>query len=139
MIELVYSGATPQLVPIGQSVVFNTEAVKSGCAERHRSGSAQLTLVKPGRYLVNFNGNIAVPATGGTVGEISLGIALNGEPMTGSVMRATPAAVSEFFNVSTQHYIDVTCGCCVTITVHNTGVSAVDVDNPNLTAVRVCG
>lgn len=139
MIELVYSGATPQLVPIGQSVVFNTEAVKSGCAERHRSGSAQLTLAKPGRYLVNFNGNIAVPATGGTVGPISMSLALNGEALNGSVMTVTPAAVSEFFNVSTQHYIDVPCGCCVTITVQNTGASAVDVDNPNLTAVRVCG
>ena len=139
MIELVYSGATPQLVPIGQSVVFNTEAVKSGCAERHRSGSAQLTLVKPGRYLVNFNGNIAVPATGGTVGPISLSLALSGEALNGSVMTVTPAAVSEFFNVSTQHYIDVPCGCCVTITIQNTGASAVDVDNPNLTAVRVCG
>lgn len=139
MIELVYSGTTPQTVAIGQSVVYNVEAVKSGCAERHRAGSAQLTLVKPGRYLVNFGANIAVPATGGTVGPISLAIALNGEALNGSVMTVTPAAVSEFFNVSTQHYVDVPCGCCVTITVQNTGASAVDVDNPNLTAVRVCG
>ena len=139
MIELVYSGTTPQTVAIGQSVVYNVEAAKGGCAERHRAGSAQLTLVKPGRYLVSFAGNIAVPATGGTLGEISLGIALNGEPLTGSIMRATPAAVSEYFNVATQHYIDVPCGCCQTVTVQNTGASAVDVDNPNLTAVRVCG
>jgi len=138
MIELIFTG-TPQTVETGQSVVFNTEVVRGGCAERHRAGSAQLTLVKPGRYLVSFAGNIAVPATGGTVGEISLGIALNGEPLTGSIMRATPAAISEYFNVATMHYIDVPCGCCVTITVQNTGASTVDVDNPNLTAVRVCG
>lgn len=35
--------------------------------------------------------------------------------------------------------IDVPCGCCQTVTVQNTGVAAVQVDNPNLTAVRVCG
>lgn len=139
MIELVYSGTTPQTVAVGQSVVYNVEAAKGGCAERHRAGSAQLTLVKPGRYLVNFNANISVPATGGTVGAISLALALDGEALNGSVMTVTPAAVSEFFNVSTQHYIDVPCGCCVTVTVQNVGTSAVDVDNPNLTAVRVCG
>lgn len=137
MIELL--NATPQTVAVGQSVPF-AEEIGSKCgAERHRAGSAQLTLVKPGRYLVSFAGNIAVPATGGTVGEISLGIALNGEPLTGSIMRVTPAAISEYFNVATMHYIDVPCGCCVTITVQNTGASIVDVDNPNLTAVRVCG
>ena len=137
MVELL--NATPQTVAVGQSVPF-TEEIGSKCgAERHRAGSAQLTLVKRGRYLVNFNANIAVPATGGTVGPISLAVALNGEAMNGSVMTVTPAAVSEFFNVSTQHYVDVPCGCCVTITVQNTGASPVDVDNPNLTAVRVCG
>ena len=137
MIELL--NATPQTVAVGQSVPFTEEIVSKCGAERHRAGSAQLTLVKPGRYLVSFAGNIAVPATGGTVGEISLGIALNGEPLTGSIMRVTPAAISEYFNVATMHYIDVPCGCCVTITVQNTGASIVDVDNPNLTAVRVCG
>ena len=137
MIELL--NATASTVAIGQSVPF-TSSIGSKCgAERHRDGSSQLTLAKPGRYLVSFAGNIAVPATGGTVGEISLGIALNGEPLTGSIMRATPAAISEYFNVAAMHYIDVPCGCCVTVTVQNTGASAIDVDNPNLTAVRVCG
>ena len=96
MIELL--NATPQTVAVGQSVPF-TEEIGSKCgAERHRAGSAQLTLVKPGRYLVSFAGNIAVPATGGTVGEISLGIALNGEPLTGSIMRVPPAAITHYVN-----------------------------------------
>lgn len=142
MIEL--TNPNVQTVAIGQSVIFTNVPVKSGCAERHRDGSAQLTLVQPGRYLVAFSGNIAVPATGGTVGEVSLGLALEGETLGGSLMRATPAAVSEFFNVATQHYVDVprNCNggaCCQAITVQNTGDSAVEVDNPNLTAVRVCG
>ena len=136
MIELL--NPTPQTVAPGQGVVYSEEISSKCSAERHRAGSAQLTLVKPGRYLVGFSGNVAIPA-GGVVGEVSLAIALDGEPITGSVMRATPATVSEYFNVATQHYIDVPCGCCQTVTVQNTGVAAVQVDNPNLTAVRVCG
>lgn len=137
MIELI--NIAVQTVPIGQSVVYNATAVRGGCAERHREGSAQITLTKPGRYLVGFSGNIAVP-TGETVGEISLALTYDGEVLGGSTMRVTPAAVEEYFNVSTQHYIDVpNCCCCVTVTVQNTSGIPVLVDNPNITAVRVCG
>jgi hypothetical protein len=137
MIELINTAV--QTVPVGQSVVYNTAAVRSSCGrERHRAGSAFINLIPPGRYLVTFSGNIAVP-TGGTVGEISLGITQDGEVLGGSLMRVTPAAVEEYFNVSTQHYVDVYCNCCVTVTVENTSDIPVLVDNPNLTAVRVCG
>lgn len=136
MIELINTAV--QTVEIGQSVVYNSTAVRGGCAERNREGSAQITLTKPGRYLVAFSGNIAVP-TGETVGEVSLGLTYDGEVLGGSLMRATPAAVEEYFNVSTQHYVDVYCNCCVTVTVENTSDIPVLVDNPNLTAVRVCG
>ena len=136
MIELI--NTTLQTVPVGQSVVYNATAVKGGCAERHREGSAQIVLTKPGRYLVSFAGNIAVP-DGETVGEVSLALTYDGEALGGSTMRATPAAVEEYFNVSTQHYVDVFCSCCVTVTVQNNGTIPVLVDNPNITAVRVCG
>ena len=135
MIELINTAA--QTVPIGQSVVYNSTAVRGGCAERHREGSAQIVLTKPGRYLVSFSGNIAVP-TGETVGEISLALTYDGEVLGGSTMRVTPAAVEEYFNVSTQHYVDVFCNCCVTVTVENTSTIPVLVESPNITAVRVC-
>lgn len=136
MIELINTAV--QTVPIGQSVVYNAVAARGGCAERHRQGSAQITLTKPGRYLVGFSGNIAVP-TGETVGEISLGITQDGEVLGGSLMRVTPAAVEEYFNVSTQHYVDTYCQCCVNVGVQNTSDIPVLVDNPNITVVRVCG
>lgn len=136
MIELVNTAV--QTVPVGQSVVYNAVAVHSKCApERHRVGSAQVVLTPPGRYLVTFSGNIAVP-TGETVGEISLGITQDGEVLGGSLMRVTPAAVEEYFNVSTQHYVDTYCNCCVNVAVQNTGDIPVLVDNPNITVVRVC-
>lgn len=70
MIELV--NTTPVTVPVGQSIPFSAVATKGGCAERHRAGSAQITLVKPGRYLITFSGNVAVP-TEETVGEVAAG------------------------------------------------------------------
>ena len=135
MIELINTAV--QTVPIGQSVVYNAVAARGGCAERHREGSAQVTLLKPGRYLVTFSGNIAVP-TGETVGEISLAMTYDGEVLGGSTMRVTPAAVEEYFNISTQHYVDVYCNCCVNVAIQNTSGIPVLVDNPNITAVRVC-
>lgn len=137
MIELINTAA--QTVAVGQSVVYNNIAVRSSCGrERHRSGSAFVTLLPPGRYLVTFSGNIAVP-TGETVGEISLGITQDGEILGGSTMRVTPAAVEEYFNVSTQHYVDTYCNCCVNVGVQNTSTIPILVDNANLTIVRVCG
>ena len=136
MIELINTAV--QTVPVGQSVVYNATAARGGGAERHRQGSAQVTLLKPGRYLVSFSGNIAVP-TGETVGEISLGLTYDGEVLVGSTMRVTPAAVEEYFNVSTQHYVDTYCQCCVNVGVQNTSDIPVLVDNPNITVVRVCG
>lgn len=136
MIELINTAV--QTVPVGQSVVYNSTAVRSSCGkERHREGSAFVTLLPPGRFLVTFSANIAVP-TDETVGEVSIGITQDGEILGGSVMRATPAAVEEYFNVSTQHYVDTYCQCCVSVGVQNTGTIPVLVDNPNITVVRVC-
>lgn len=136
MIELINTAV--QTVPVGQSVVYNSTAVRSSCGkERHREGSAFVTVLPPGRFLVTFSANIAVP-TGETVGEVSLGITQDGEVLGGSITRVTPAAVEEYFNVSSQHYVDTYCQCCVNVGVQNTGTIPVLVDNPNITVVRVC-
>ena len=108
MIELIQTLAVT--VPVGQEIPFNETVVKSGCAEYHRSGASTIRLLKPGRYLITFSGNIAVP-TGETVGEVSLAITADGGILAGYIMRATPAAVEEYFNVSKQHYIDIPY-CC---------------------------
>jgi len=141
MIEL--TNTQVQTVAVGSGVLYNAVSIKSGCAERHRSGSSQITLSGAGRYLITFSGNVAVP-TGATVGEVDLAITQQGEAIQGTTMRSTPAAVSEYANVSTQTYVDVfnncTGGtCCQTISVENIGTIPVQVDNPNITAVRVNG
>lgn len=136
-----------QTVQFGGNVLFTDTPV--GCNRGyvvHREGAGVVTLRGVGcqraRYKVTFGGNIAI-ATGGTVDAISLAIAIAGEPIQSSIMTVTPAAVGDFFNVSRTTFIDVPCGCCVTIEVENisstdAGVAIpVEVANANLVIERV--
>lgn len=96
------------------------------------------------RYQATFNGNIAVPEDG-TVGEISIALALDGEPIQTSRARVTPAAVDEYFNVTSTAIITVPKGCCFTLAVENTSEgataaeagTAINVQNANLVVTRI--
>lgn len=130
-----------QTVAAGQNVAFNETPVCGTKCIEHREGSGIVRLKgntgqNRARYLVSFSGNIQIP-TGGTVGEISVAISVDGEPLQSTQMIVTPAAVENFFNVSAQVYIDAPCGCCVTIAVENTSDQPIEVQNANLIAVRV--
>ena len=120
-----------QLVQPGAAAVLNTAI---GCNKGyviHRPGSGILTLrgivnnpcANAARYRVSFDGNIAVPE-GGTAGEIQLAIAIGGEIVPTSIAAATPAAVSQYWNVAGFAIIDVPKGCCYTVSVENASVSA---------------
>ena len=148
-----------QTVNPNQPVTLNTSI---GCPKGyvyHRNGSGIVTLrgiVNNGgcfaRYQVTFNGNIAVP-DGGTVGPISVSLALDGEPILTSRAIVTPAATAEnpptqdnFFNVTSTAIINVPKGCCFNISVENTSESATPattpapailVQNANLTVARI--
>lgn len=95
-------------------------------------------------YQVTFNGNIAIP-TGGTVGPIAVALARNGEPILTSRAIVTPAAVDDYFNVTSTAFIIVPRGCCFDISVENVsepaavgGVApAINVQNANLVIERV--
>lgn len=50
---------------------------------------------------------------------------------------ATPQVVDQYNNVSSSIYLDVPAGCCVTISVKNTGAIPLLVQNANLIAERV--
>lgn len=136
-----FTGILLQTVELGQNVLFNETPICPTRCITHRDGSG-IVRVKGNtnqcraRFLVAFSGNIQIP-TGGTVGEISVAIAIDGEPLQSTRMIVTPAAVEEFFNVSAQAYIDVPCGCCATISVQNTSDQAIEVQNANLIVVRV--
>ena len=87
------------------------------------------------RYQVTANGNVAVP-TGGTVGEISVALAIDGEPIQTSRARVTPAAVENYFNVTSTAFITVPRGCCFSVTLENTSDRSINLQNLNMTVVR---
>ena len=130
-----------QTVEANQNVLFTDTAVCGNCSMLHREGSGIVTLRGltqqcRARFKVFFSGNIGLPADG-TVGEISLTLSIDGEPVGSSRMISTPAAVEEFNNVSSAVYINVPAGCCVTVGVRNTSTDAIDVQNANLIVERV--
>ena len=105
-----------QTVAEGANVIFTDSITSGNCSIVHRDGSGLTTLRGltnqcRARFRVSFGGNIALPA-GGTVGPISLAIAVNGEPVATTTMISTPTAGEEFNNVFSAIFLDVPRGCC---------------------------
>ena len=130
-----------QTVPANQNVYFTDTITCGNCAITHRDDSGLVTLRGMtgqcrARFRVSFGANIAVP-TDGTVGPISLAIAIDGEAVRSTTMTVTPTVVDAFFNVFSSVFIDVPRGCCVTISVKNITDVDVDVQNANLIVDRV--
>lgn len=126
--------ATTQTVEPNANVLFTDTVVEPCCKVRHRKGSGIFTL-KGGRYLVSFDANIAIP-TGETLGQATLALSLNGEPLPGGTMTVRPTGADLFFNVSKALEIDVPCNCCYTLSVRNISPVDVDVDDANLITQR---
>ena len=140
MAEYVYNPV--QVVQPNQNVLLNSSIPCNKGYVYHREGSGILTLRgivnNPcgcfARYQVTFNGNIAVP-TGGTVGPIAIALSIGGEPIQTSKAIVTPAAVDEYFNVTSTAIITVPKGCCFTVSVENVSEGATAADTP--TAINV--
>lgn len=140
MAEYVYNPI--QVVQPNQPVLLNSSIPCNKGYVYHREGSGLLTLRgivnNPSacfaRYQVTFNGNIAVP-TDGTVGAIAIALAINGEPIQTSRAIVTPAAVDEYFNVTSTAIITIPRGCCFNVSVENDSEGATAADTP--TAINV--
>ena len=130
-----------QTVAANQNVLFTDTVTCGNCSMAHRNGSGLITLRGTtnqcrARYKVSFGGNLAIPTTG-TVGTISVALALEGEGLGSSTMTVTPAAVDEYFNVFGALFIDVPKNCCMTVSVKNTSTQDILVQNANLIVERV--
>lgn len=139
MAEYTYTGE--QTVAQNGNVLFNETAVNGSNCIKHREGSGIITLRGitnqcRARFFIDFSANIAIPSTG-TAEEISLAIAISGEPVLSSRMVSTPTATGAYNNVSGGIYIDVPSGCCVNIAVENTSSQAMNVINSNIIVTRV--
>lgn len=136
-----YTAIALQTVAENQNILFTETPICPTRGIIHREGSGIVRVSGNSsqgraRYLVAFSGNIQIP-TGGTVEEISVAIAIDGEPLASTLMIVTPVAIENFFNVSAQAYIDVPCGCCATIAINNTSTQDIEAQNANLIVVRV--
>lgn len=130
-----------QTVLENQNVLFTDTVVPGKACTMHRDGSGLVSLKGltnqcRARFKVSFGANIAIP-TGGTVGPVSLALAIDGEPIATTTMIVTPAAVEEFFNVFGAIYLDIPRGCCSQISIRNTSTQSVEVQNANLIVERV--
>ena len=98
-------------------------------------------------YQVVFNANIALPEDADAVVPIAIAIAINGEPRLTSRAIYTPAAVSEYGNVTSTCIVKVPKGCCFSMSVDAvSGITAdptttpapvISVQNANLTIDRI--
>ena len=130
-----------QTVAVGANVLFTDTVTCGNCSIVHRDDSGLVTLRGitnqcRARYRVSFGGNIAIP-DGGTVEPISLALAINGESVGATTMIVTPTAAEAFFNVFSAVFIDVPAGCCSQVSVTNTSLQPIDVQNANLIVERV--
>ena len=130
-----------QTVAANANVLFTDTVTCGNCSISHRDGSGLVTLRGltnqcRARYRVSFGGNIAIP-TGGTVGPISLAIAVDGEAVATTTMISTPAAVEEYQNVFSAIFLDIPRGCCSQISVKNIGDEDIEIQNANLIIERV--
>ena len=138
-----YSAIAAQTVAVDENILFNngSRACRKGFIQ-HRDGSGIFFLKGSSNgfravYRVTFNGNIAI-ATGGTVEPISVALTINGEALGNATATVTPAAIGDFFNVSVTTFIEIPCGCCVTVSMKNVSdTTAIDVTNANIIFDRV--
>ena len=133
--------STIQQVAAGQNAVLDNDVIRSRCVS-HRTGSGLICVdnsgcdCKPARYKVFVKANIAIP-TGGTVGAISLGIALNGEIVQSSIATVTPAATGDEFSVATEEIVNAG-KCPVNIAVRNPNTQTIQVSDLVVIVERIC-
>lgn len=137
-----FSNSNTVIVAAGENLPLTETAVKAPACIVHREGSGLVTLrgLTSGqcraRFKVSFGGNIAIP-TGGTVGAISVALAVGGEALNSATAIVTPAAVDQYSNVFTAVFVEVPRGCCVTVALKNTSAQAIEIANANLIVERV--
>lgn len=136
-----FTSSAIQTVAAGGNLPLTETAVKGSSCVVHREGAGVVTLrgLTNGqcfaRFKVSFGGNIAIP-TGGTVGAISVALAVSGESLTSATAIVTPAAVENYFNVFVAAFIEVPRGCCVTVSLKNASTQAIEIANANLVIER---
>lgn len=141
-----YSANAAQDIPANSSAIFTESPVP--CRQGliyHRDGSGLFRLInrffrqnimqcwrRNTNYEVAFHANITVPE-GGTLEEIQVAIAVDGEIDPSSIMAYTPAALGVLGNVGADIVVTVpfVCGCS-TVSVRNLSQQTITMQNANI-------
>lgn len=142
-----YGVSLPQTVEPNQPIVFldNTCPCSEGMIFKRSGGIFLLASNAPNityncgcrriyltNYEVEFHGNIEIP-TGGTVGEIRLGIAVDGVIDPESIMSFVPSAVETAGNVGTSIIVSIPSICgCENVAVVNASDQAITANNGSI-------
>lgn len=145
-----YLANAVQAVALNQPAIFDASIPCRKGYVYHEDGTGVfilrgITQNCAARYQVTFNGNIAVPE-GGTAGAIAVALSVNGEPRQTSRAIVTPAAVEEYFNVTSTAIITVPRGCCFSVSLRAvpatedptvTPAPVISLQNANLEITRI--
>lgn len=141
-----YSAVAAQTIQPGGFAIFDATTVPCELGlVQHSDGSPLFSLSglntnnsgcccrrqRNAEYVLDFGGNIAI-ATGGTAGEISVAFYVGGVTDPASIMRVTPAAVEEYFNVSRSKTVPIFNNCCQSVAIQNTSDQAITLEAATL-------
>lgn len=124
MIEL--SNTNAQVLAAGQSVIFDTVLLHTGCGECHRPNSGSVNLAqKRAIYEISYNANI-----GGTAaGNAQLAITLDSSPLPETTGKTVSAAAGDLQSVSGSTFVQTCCcNAANSILLTNTGTTEINVD-----------
>lgn len=139
-----FFSATPVDMTAGENVILeNARAVSQGCLACNggwlafdvQQQSANVQLIKPGVYKLDFTGQVTAAAAG----DVVLALKVNGEEYPGTEMGVTITAAGDLANVSAQALVRVPCYGPVTVSV---GAADDSIDftrnNFSYTITRIC-
>lgn len=133
---------TSQSVAVNGNVLFSTNGIITGSTATHSAGTAEISLNKPGFYMVTVDATIANP--GDAAANITLELFANGTAVNGAEATLTSTGATDLGAMSFTTIIKVSPNCsCSTanvptvLTVQNTGVAST-VNNAAVTVTKLC-
>lgn len=113
---IVLSNSESQTVGVGDSILFDTVRLKTGCTECHRPGTGSVKMRTPGVYDISFTGNATVAD-----GYVSMVATISDDPLPETQITSFVASESEYNNVSFRTAIANCCGDYSRVRIVNNG------------------
>ena len=94
---IVLCNTTAQTLKPGESLIFDSTVIQSGCAEHHSDHSSSVIILKPGMYEIHFTGNVAGIEDEST---LRLGIRVGSNTLSETTMMKTVCHKEHYSNVA---------------------------------------